>query len=376
MESSTERPTESPTESPADITNGQIMDKTTMTCRRWPKKRKKKAMGMSNDEIKLYTTKRPPYVCRKGNWNCPCGYHNFADKIVCEECGGNITNGIIMDQKTMTCRRWRKKKKKKTEGMSYDKITLYTRLKEWSEVNPYGKVVKVEMNKCKWPQDLIQHGTRSNGSYIHTQTSKWKYFKINMGTATPLGKDWLRLNQDIKCMLNIVAQKCISIALSDVAQYKDCDRTVGSHGAVWSMPCGRASELCSLIYQPKGSLQQLVHKDGHQRYALPEDESIVFNSYFLNVIVPLQGDIPTLFRGNDRKLHASSCCAMDEVRVFNGGAWHAGAANDTSEGVWKLFIGLVPDNYRSNGDHPIFEDGVGKDAAKEKDRILLIADDE
>ena len=102
----------------------------------------------------------------------------------------------------------------------------------------------------------------------------------------------------------------------------------------------------------------------------------MFNSYFLNVIVPLQGDIPTLFRGNDRKLHASSCCAMDEVRVFNGGAWHAGAANDTSEGVWKLFIGLVPDDYRSNGDHPIFEDGVGKDAAKENDRILLIADDE
>ena len=116
MESSTERPTESPTESPADITNGQIMDKT-----------------------------------------------------------------------TMTCRRWRKKKKKKTEGMSNDEITLYTRLKEWSKVNPYGKVVKVEMNKCKWPQYLIQHGTSSKGSHIHTQTSKWKYFKINLGTATSIG---------------------------------------------------------------------------------------------------------------------------------------------------------------------------------------------
>jgi hypothetical protein len=102
----------------------------------------------------------------------------------------------------------------------------------------------------------------------------------------------------------------------------------------------------------------------------------VYYSYFLNVIVPLKGDIPTLFRGSDQKLHASSSCGSDEIRVFNGGAWHAGAANETGEGVWKLFLGLVPENYVAQGNFPIFEDGVGKDAAKQKDRILLIADNE
>ena len=73
-------------------------------------------------------------------------------------------------------------------------------------------------------------------------------------------------------------------------------------------------------------------------------------------------------------MHASSICAIDEIRVFNGGAWHAGAANNTREGVWKLFLGLMPDNYRALGNHPLFEDGVGKDAAKQKERVLLIAD--
>ncbi len=56
------------------------------------------------------------------------------------------------------------------------------------------------------------------------------------------------------------------------------------------------------------------------------------------------------------------------------GTLHAGAAKNTREGVWKLFLGLVPDNYRALGNHPIFEDGAGKDAAKQKERILLIAD--
>ena len=331
--------------------------------------------------------KRPGYVMRKGNWICQkCSFHNFDIQNVCKECGDSKCNGLIMDKTNMHCVRWRKKRKKKAQVMSSelvdiynDDITLHTRLKEWSEVNPYGKVVKVEMDKCIWPQYLIHRGIKGikSGAKIHTNLTKWKYFKINLGTATKLkDKEWLGIKQDAKCRLNIVARQCISAALSTVAQYNDCDRTLGSHGAVWSMPCGRAFELCALIYQPEGALQQWVHKDGHMKYTLPDNEEIVYYSYFLNVIVPLKGDIPTLFRGNDRKLHASSSCGNDEIRVFNGGAWHAGAANETGEGVWKLFLGLVPENYIALGSFPIFEDDVGKSAAKQKDRILLLVNSE
>lgn len=318
--------------------------------------------------------KRPGFVTRKGNWDCHCGYHNFADRTLCNKCGDDITNGKILDKTNMSCRRWRKKKKKKESGMFDSDITLCSKMKEWSVGNPYGKVVKVEIDKSKWPQYLIQRGTIVNGVSIHSHVSKWKYFKLNLGTGTLKDDEWLEINIDAKCMLNTVARQCITAALSVVAQYNDCDRTLGLDGAVWNMPCGRAFELCSLIYQPIGSLQQWVHKDGHNRYALPENDGIFYKSFFVNVIVPLKGDIPTLFRGSDRKLHASSTCEMNEIRVFNGGAWHAGAANNTREGVWKLFLGLVPDNYRALGNHPIFEEGVGKDAAKQKERTLLIAD--
>ena len=321
--------------------------------------------------------KRPGFVMRKGNWNCKkCGFHNFGSRNVCKECGDDKSNGLILDRSNMRCVRWRKKPKKKAQVMSSERGPLYKRIKEWSSENPYGRVLKVEMDKTILAQYLIQRGMKSPGVRIHSQSSKWTYFKLQLGTLASKGYEWLKISQDAKRMLNVIAHKCISTALSAVAQYNDCDRTLGLHGAVWSMPCGRAFELCSLIYQPKGSLQQWVHKDGHQRYALPDNESILYYSYFLNVIVPLKGDIPTLFRGSDRKLHASSSCGNDEIRVFNGGAWHAGAANETGKGVWKLFLGLVPENYIALGSFPIFEDDVGKSAAKEKDRILLIADNE
>ncbi len=76
-----------------------------------------------------------------------------------------------MDKTNMTCRRWRKKKIKKAKVMSNDDITLHTRLKKWSEVNPYGKVVKMEIDKCIWPQYLIRRGIKSSGAFIHTDIS-------------------------------------------------------------------------------------------------------------------------------------------------------------------------------------------------------------
>jgi hypothetical protein len=143
---------------------------------------------------------------------------------------------------------------------------------------------------------------------------------------------------------------------------------------VWNLPCGEATEICSIIFQPDGSLQQLVHKDGFTWFALPGAEDVLYHNFFLNVIVSLQGDIPTLFRGLDNNMHASPICAENEVRIFNGGIWHAGAANDSGTGVWKLFLGLVPKNIPTAGDNPLFPTSAGKSSCKEMDRYVLIAE--
>ncbi len=73
--------------------------------------------------------------------------------------------------------------------MIYD-ITLNTKMREWSEGNPLEKVVKVEMDKSRWAQYLIQRGTIVNGVSIHTHVTKWKYFKLILGTATLKGDEW------------------------------------------------------------------------------------------------------------------------------------------------------------------------------------------
>ncbi len=54
------------------------------------------------------------------------------------------------------------------------------------------------------------------------------------------------------------------------------------------------------------------------------------------------GDIPTLCRGPGRDLRGCEMYTSDEIRIFDGGVWHAGAANVSGKGVWKLFVGLVP----------------------------------
>jgi hypothetical protein len=63
------------------------------------------------------------------------------------------------------------------------------------------------------------------------------------------------------------------------------------------------------------------------------------------------------------------------IRIFNGGLWHGGDANNTGTGVWKLFLGLVPGNHPSAGDFPVFEEHAGKNLAEEKQRVILVADD-
>jgi hypothetical protein len=150
------------------------------------------------------------------------------------------------------------------------------------------------------------------------------------------------------------------------------DRIQCGTGAVWKLPCGDAHEIYSLLYQPHGSERQAIHRDGHARYAKPENPNDYFHNYFRNVIVPMHGDIPTLFRGPGRLLGACASCDNNEIRIFNGGVWHAGDANNSGEGVWKLFLGLVPHDNPTAGETPVFEDGASKSLAKYNDRLILI----
>jgi hypothetical protein len=114
-------------------------------------------------------------------------------------------------------------------------------------------------------------------------------------------------------------------------------------------------------------------KDGHARYAKPENHNDYFHNYFLNVIVPMHGDIPTLFRDPARQWGACPSCGNNEIRIFNGGLWHAGDANKSGKGVWKLFLGLVPHDNLTAGETPVFQDGAGNSLAKYyKDRLILI----
>ena len=116
--------------------------------------------------------KRPGFVMRKGNWNCKkCGFHNFGSQNVCKECGDDKSNGLILDRSNMSCVRWRKKPKKKAQVMSSERGPLYKRIKEWSSENPYGRVLKVEMDKTILAQYLIQRRMKSPGVRIHSQSS-------------------------------------------------------------------------------------------------------------------------------------------------------------------------------------------------------------
>jgi hypothetical protein len=226
----------------------------------------------------------------------------------------------------------------------------------------------------EWRLNLIKSARTTVGAHIHTSTSLWKYFKINLGTAMMKHKEWLTVPEVTLCKLNVAAEKCLSKALSVVANYDNCTRCRSERGVVWNLPCGEAFEICSIIHQPNGSLQQRVHKDGFTRFSLPGAEDVLYHNFFLNVIMPLRGDIPTLFRGPDQKMHASPMCGENEIRIFNGGIWHAGAGNDSGTGVWKLFLGLVSIKNPTAGDFPLLAASAGKSSCEEMDRSFLLAD--
>jgi hypothetical protein len=108
---------------------------------------------------------------------------------------------------------------------------------------------------------------------------------------------------------------------------------------------------------------------------MPDTPDKIMYAYFLNILVPLVGDVPTVFLSPQRKLQKGPTCGPDMIRIFNGGLWHGGDANNTGTGVWKLFLGLVPGNHPTAGDFPVFEAHAGKNLAEEKQRVILVADD-
>ena len=73
-------------------------------------------------------------------------------------------------------------------------------------------------------------------------------------------------------------------------------------------------------------------------------------------------------------MHASPMCGENEIRIFNGGIWHAGAGNDSGTGVWKLFLGLVSIKNPTAGDFPLLAASAGKSSCEEMDRSFLLAD--
>lgn len=314
------------------------------------------------------------FVLRAGDWCCTCNYINNGRRRKCRKCEGPKTKGTILkDKANMKCRKRRKSKlpPQKTEP---EPTNLCEFLNVWSNNNTCGKNINVKLPETSWIHALLESVSPTSGAHIHNNSSKWKFFKINLSGIQSDKGEWIPISNAARLQLASVAETCLSAALEEVAQYTQCSRVTNANGVRWTLPCGEAAEICSLIFQPCGSEQQRIHKDGHMRYCLPGAEDVYYYSYFLNVIIPLCGDdVPTIFRDSNRKLIASERCNTNEIRVFNGGRWHAGAANTSNTDVWKLFVGLVPGNHATAGDFPLFSDG-GKSLAKQTDRCVLVAD--
>jgi hypothetical protein len=224
-------------------------------------------------------------------------------------------------------------------------------------------------------QPLLDSVVTTKGAHIHTQSSKWKFFKINLVTRKTADPAWLDLPLSVIDRLNILAYECMSAALLEIANYEGCRRACKEQGAVWNLPCGTAYVICSLLFQPDGAKRQGLHTDGHKRYIMPDTPEKIMYAYFLNILVPLVGDVPTVFLSPQRKVEKGPTCGPDMIRIFNGGLWHGGDANNTETGVWKLFLGLVPGNHPTAGDFPQFEEHAGKNLAEQIQRVILVADD-
>jgi hypothetical protein len=107
---------------------------------------------------------------------------------------------------------------------------------------------------------------------------------------------------------------------------------------------------------------------------IPDAPEDLHCTFFFNVIVPLIGDVPTVFRGPFRQLISGPKCPNGNIKIFNGASWHPGDENHTGVGVWKLFLGLVPADHTTAGEFPLFEDNAGKSLVQKKERVVLVVD--
>ena len=152
-------------------------------------------------------------------------------------CAKGKAEGVVMTSTNMTCRRGhgakgkaerkgrrrkRKSRKFKTATTNVDTAlrpyTLPNLLREWSRLHPYGMTTKVDVEK-EWRLSLINRATTTVGAHIHTSTSLWKYFKINLGTARMKHREWLTVPEVTLCKLNVAAEQYLAKALSVVANY-------------------------------------------------------------------------------------------------------------------------------------------------------------
>ena len=138
-------------------------------------------------------------MTRAGDWLCLCGATNFATELNCAKCDGPQCKGTILDASNMRSRRKRKSKRQK-EQIQIQKIngTIIQRLGSWSVKNPFGKNVPLDIGPKKWMSKLIQAAQKANGAHIHTSTSKWKFYELNLGTHNTPGIKYMPLSDKLR----------------------------------------------------------------------------------------------------------------------------------------------------------------------------------
>ena len=124
-------------------------------------------------------TKTKGLVLRKGDWCCTCTHINIARRLKCQLCEGPKKCGTILDKTNLKCCQ-RRKGKKKGQVSKPSPTNLYEKLRAWSERNPLGINVNVVLHDKSWVDSLLECVGPTSGAHIHTNTSKWKFYKLNL----------------------------------------------------------------------------------------------------------------------------------------------------------------------------------------------------
>jgi hypothetical protein len=68
------------------------------------------------------------------------------------------------------------------------------------------------------------------GAHIHTNSSKWKFYKINLSGVQSDRGEWIPICTETRMKLASVAETCMSAALQEVAGYAQCSRVTNDNG--------------------------------------------------------------------------------------------------------------------------------------------------